>query len=178
MRLCHLMCGKALTFRTLEIGHFDSPPRLRRGGRRHSQRRGGATGPCGNLAFVLQRLFLDTRRLNDGSRCIRQTTPVPLRGTSPPDLRRGARKTSNLQAQRAAVPLCGSGFWRFATEASLIVTTTHVESDLGSQSGSGFQPLVDSGRMPLSLSTSEQGMPSFPTSATDAFDFWLRWSIR
>ena len=47
--------------------------------------------------FVPQRLFLNTKRLNHGSRCILQTTPVPLRGTSPPDLRRGARKTSNSQ---------------------------------------------------------------------------------
>ena len=32
-----------------EIGHFGSPPRLRRGGRWHSLRRGGATGLCGIL---------------------------------------------------------------------------------------------------------------------------------
>ncbi|MCI0420461.1 MAG: hypothetical protein L0312_14760, partial [Acidobacteria bacterium] len=40
--------------------------------------------------------IFDTKRSNDEFRVTLQTTPVPLRGTSPPDLRRGARKTSNL----------------------------------------------------------------------------------
>ena len=34
---------------TLEIGRFGSPPRLRRGWRWRSQRRGGATRCCGNI---------------------------------------------------------------------------------------------------------------------------------
>jgi hypothetical protein len=51
--------------------------------------------------FVPQRLFVDTKRLNDGSWCIPQTTSVPLRGASPPDLRRGARKTSTSQLVKA-----------------------------------------------------------------------------
>jgi hypothetical protein len=38
-----------------------------------------------------------TKHLNDGSRNFPQTTPVPLRGTSPPETRRGAIKTSNLK---------------------------------------------------------------------------------
>ena len=33
----------------LRIGRFGSPPRLRRGGRWRSQRRGGATRRCGNI---------------------------------------------------------------------------------------------------------------------------------
>ena len=58
--------------------------------------------------FVSQTRIFDTKRSNDDSRITFQVTPVPLRGTSPPDLRRGARKTSNLQvpalAGQAAFP--------------------------------------------------------------------------
>ncbi|MCI0419990.1 MAG: hypothetical protein L0387_21650, partial [Acidobacteria bacterium] len=47
--------------------------------------------------FVSQTCSFDAKRSNDEFRVTLQTTPVPLRGTSPPDLRRGVRKTSNLQ---------------------------------------------------------------------------------
>ena len=49
--------------------------------------------------FVSQTCIFDTKRTNDVFWVNLQTTPVPLYGTSPPDLRRGARKTSNLQGQ-------------------------------------------------------------------------------
>ena len=52
--------------------------------------------------FVSRTGIFDTKRSNDDLRVIFQTTPVPLRGTSPPDLRRGARKTSNLQVPAKA----------------------------------------------------------------------------
>ena len=41
--------------------------------------------------FVSQRCVLDTKRSNEGFWRLLQTTPVPQGGTSPPDLRRGAR---------------------------------------------------------------------------------------
>jgi hypothetical protein len=41
--------------------------------------------------FVSQTCIIDTKRTNDDFRVTIQTTPVPLRGTSPPDLR-GAQK--------------------------------------------------------------------------------------
>jgi len=49
--------------------------------------------------FVPKILELGTKRLNDGSRNFPQTTPVLLHGTSPPCFRRGAIKTSNLEAR-------------------------------------------------------------------------------
>jgi CHASE1-domain containing sensor protein len=47
--------------------------------------------------FVSQTCVFDTKRSIEAFQVIPQTTPVSLRGTSPPDLRRGARKTSNLR---------------------------------------------------------------------------------
>ena len=48
------------------------------------------------VRFVARTRIFGTRRSNDDFRVTFQTTPVPLCGTSPPDLRRGARKMSNL----------------------------------------------------------------------------------
>ncbi len=89
-----------------EIGHFGSPPRLRRGGRLRSLRRGGATGLCGILqsSASCHKLACSTR--NARLRLFRSSLrpprvavqPLSLRGTSPPDLRRGALKASNLQS--------------------------------------------------------------------------------
>jgi hypothetical protein len=47
--------------------------------------------------FVPKIPKLVTKLLNVASFHVLQTTPVPLRGTSPPDFRRGALKTSNLE---------------------------------------------------------------------------------
>jgi hypothetical protein len=49
------------------------------------------------MRFVSKILKLGTKRANDAFWHFPQTTPVPLCGTSPPELRRGAQKTSNLQ---------------------------------------------------------------------------------
>jgi uncharacterized glyoxalase superfamily protein PhnB len=51
---------------------------------------------------VSQTCIIDTKRTSDDFRITIQTTPVPLRGTSPPDLRRGVGKTSNLQVDSHA----------------------------------------------------------------------------
>ena len=48
--------------------------------------------------FVSQTCIIDTKRTNDDFRFTHQTTPVPLRGTSPPDLRRGVGKAPQSQA--------------------------------------------------------------------------------
>jgi PAS domain S-box-containing protein len=52
------------------------------------------------MRFVHKILERGTKYLNDGSRNFPQTTPVPSSGTSPPEARRGAIKTSNLQSLR------------------------------------------------------------------------------
>ena len=48
---------------------------------------------------VSQTCIFNTTRSNDDFSVGLQTTPVPLCGTSPPDLRRGARRTPNFQEQ-------------------------------------------------------------------------------
>ena len=60
-----------------------------------------------NRALRVMNGMFDTKRANEDFRVTFQTTPVPLRDTSPPDLRRGARKTSNLQAALQAACVCG-----------------------------------------------------------------------
>ena len=54
--------------------------------------------------FVSQSCIFATKRTNGDFWVKLQTTPVPLCGTSPPDLR-GARKTSNLQLQARSLHL-------------------------------------------------------------------------
>lgn len=85
LKVCHSRVSG-----NLEIGPFFSPPGLRRGWRWPNRRRGGATGRCGNpqpLVSSCKIRVVATKRLNDGHRQIRQTTPVSLRVTSPPHLR-------------------------------------------------------------------------------------------
>ncbi len=96
----------AATSSRLEIGHVGSPPRLRRGGRGRSLRRGGARSlrkpPMER--FASQTGIFGTKRSNDDFRATPSdhsraaARPLSLRGTSPPGLRRGARKTSNSQS--------------------------------------------------------------------------------
>ncbi len=86
-----------------DIGPFGSPPQFRRGGRWGNERRGGAT-PIFNKrhsSFFPRTRVFDTKRLNDDSGGIPQTTSVPLGGTSAPDRRRRVRKTSNLYPKTA-----------------------------------------------------------------------------
>jgi len=52
--------------------------------------------------FVSQTRIFDTKRSNNDFRGTFQTTPVPLRGTSPPDLRGEPEKDPNSRRQQAA----------------------------------------------------------------------------
>ena len=71
----------SLLWMILMIGGLGSPPRLRRGGRWRSQRRGGATRRCRNIqsSASCHELAYSTRNANEGFRVTFQTTPVPLR---------------------------------------------------------------------------------------------------
>ncbi|HEU0004652.1 MAG TPA: SBBP repeat-containing protein, partial [Terriglobia bacterium] len=69
--------------------------------------------------FELQRWILTTKQLTDASRSIPQTTPVPLRGTSPPHLRRGVQE----HVQSRAVYGKQSKNWTALKLPSLILWT-------------------------------------------------------
>jgi hypothetical protein len=76
----------------VRTGRCDSPPRLRRGRHGRSQCRGGANRYCDNPQPSVSSCFIP------------QTSPVPLRGTSPPGLMSGAWRMSELQGQRSLSP--------------------------------------------------------------------------
>jgi hypothetical protein len=63
------------------------------------------------MRFVPTILKFRAKRLDGGFRDLPQTTPVPLRGTSPPALRRGAQKISDLECGgfRLGFPLRSRG---------------------------------------------------------------------
>ncbi|MCI0625184.1 MAG: hypothetical protein L0387_26670 [Acidobacteria bacterium] len=112
--------------RSLEIGHFGSPPRLRRGGRWH--RDGGPGASAGvvrpALAETSNRTFRAAKALAryetlemtvlgaSSDHPHAAARPLSLRGTSPPDLRRGAREASNSQ-RPAEAPVCATPFYSY-----------------------------------------------------------------